>query len=715
METTVMTELVLDDIVVETESHPGVRLASEFSDMFSSRTGEEEAAVAAPGKWPDWLVEMDELYRANRSHVFILYGNVNDYPDNTGLRGDVNMVLFDRYDDYWLMSRTLADAKNKGEKPKLPSVAQPGKPRRLAAVYTVNRGLVFATDRSRTEFREFMKKCRPDIADDAFQMSGLESVLWLLEQYFQASAKVFLENFDIRSGRKNGTILPEISLTLVVQNPEFLFPAGDIGSLSGDRTALATLINWARDGSIASRNKIVLVTPSLSGVNPVVRSGENRISAVRVRRPNLEERREWLSNFVAHVEKNPVLIHGKKQDSVLLDPEINLDAVANATAGMNRQQMEGIFMDSWIHQTPVDIALISQHKQKATEAEFGDVVTIKQPQGSFDLVGGHDLLKEYLQNFILMPLLLGDRKQVVSGVLLSGPPGTGKTFLAECLAAVAKFNFVEADFSRLFGSLVGETEQKTEQFLAAIESLAPCIVFCDELDSVFSSGRQSPGDSGVQARMFNKVMKWLSSPARIGQVVVVAATNRPDLLDAAFIRAGRFDDILPCLPPGPGDAKGRAAILNALRRKLNLKLSRELGDTVRNPDAGLGRLLHDRRIWSGAEIERLLKLANSYAYLRMVKPLQEQMKSDRSKRRELMAEMRQASRNTIITAEDWEKAMDSYLPSSRDVELQIDLALRFCNNLNYCPPEWRPRLMELRQESSQDGAAYMTHSMLERE
>jgi len=186
-------------------------------------------------------------------------------------------------------------------------------------------------------------------------------------------------------------------------------------------------------------------------------------------------------------------------------------------------------------------------------------------------------------------------------------------------------------------------------------------------------------------------------------VVVIAATNRPDLLDAAFIRAGRFDDILPCLPPASGDAKGRAQILEAVRKKHGYRIGKDLAETTRTANAGLGRLLYDTRIWTGAEIERLMNLAFSYAARRAVRAAKEKVKEEGIPRRDMIARIREMTRNPVITFEDWEHAMQNYMPNTRDVEHQIDLALRFCNNLEYCPEAYRPRLIELRQSKVEDG------------
>ena len=154
---------------------------------------------------------------------------------------------------------------------------------------------------------------------------------------------------------------------------------------------------------------------------------------------------------------------------------------------------------------------------------------------------------------------------------------------AWALAKEANLNFIEIDLGKVFGGLVGETESNVRKLIEAIEAAAPCIVFADEIDSVLSSGRQSSGDSGTSARVFNSLMTWLSDPGRVGKVVFLAATNRPELLDAALVRAGRIDVKIPMLPPSKGDAKGRWAILASQTHKHKIVLADDLVASKNNP------------------------------------------------------------------------------------------------------------------------------------
>jgi SpoVK/Ycf46/Vps4 family AAA+-type ATPase len=480
-----------------------------------------------------------------------------------------------------------------------------------------------------------------------------------------------------------------------------------------DRTPIAYIENWALDGSIAPRNKMILITQRIGDIQESLRSGDSRVQAVRISRPTMDERKEWLAGFTDYIKTTPALINSQARTEVTLAEDINWDIFANGTAGMSRVQMEAIYMQHWLTGDPVDLRMVAEHKKKALETEYGDILDIRQPDASilcpetkgkseeirraavWSLLGGLEKLKEFGDDFVIEPMLIGDRRRCTRGFILAGPPGTGKSWYAELLAANCGVNFIFVDFSKLFGGIVGDTERNTARLFEAIEAMAPCIVFADEIDLAFPKGRGAGGDSGVGTRLLGSVMKWLSADARWGKVVVLAATNRPDGLDEAFMRAGRFDDVLPVLPPHPSDLKGRKSLLGAVCRKANVRVHKSLAGTMQSKESGLGRLLLDTRVWTGAEMERLVKLAFSNAARRVSADARGQAKAKGLNRREMLDYLRTETKNPLIELGDWDRAMMAYMPKTRAVEEQTDLALGYCNNSEYCPPEWVPRFLEM--------------------
>ena len=479
---------------------------------------------------------------------------------------------------------------------------------------------------------------------------------------------------------------------IVFQDCDALFPAGQMAALSTpDRNPIVIMRNWAQDETIGNRNMIIMLARHISDVHESIRCGSSRVSAILVKQPKLEEREAWLTSFRSIIKQQakngqPLKVAGRTVDDVYYIKGFDERLFAIQSAGMSRYQLEDVIMRSWLDNVPLDFPLVRERKQRAIEEEYEGIVEFFEPEFGFETVGGHDQLKRYFTRKIITPLQTGDKRSCSRGVLLVGPPGTAKTALAKALAKEAKMNFMIGNLGRLFGGIVGETESRTRKFLEAVDSAAPVILFLDEIDSVLSAGRTSAGDSGTSARVFNSIMTFLSDESRAGKVVVVSATNRPDLLDPALIRSGRFDAILPALPPASGDAKGRALILQALEKKLGIKWAKDLKDTAKteSKDTGLGRLLFDTRIWTGAEMEVVVKDAYDNACFALREKMPSETEDDK-------AAVRKAIDGVQISLANWNQSMDDVLPNTRAVEAMIDMALYFLNHLGYCPPEWKKR------------------------
>src|SRR5712692_4225971 len=211
-------------------------------------------------------------------------------------------------------------------------------------------------------------------------------------------------------------------------------------------------------------------------------------------------------------------------------------------------------------------------------------------------------VKEDLRESIIQPMRSGQSRLVPQGMLLMGPAGTGKTRLACALAKEAGVTFVELQPSKIFSKWVGDTERRLERALTAIKAMTPCIVFIDEIDQAMSRGES--GDSGVSNRVFKRLMEVMSDTTLRGKVLWIAASNRPDLLDAALLRPGRLDKKIPILAP---DAAERASILAVLTRAAfpDAELpTQEVFEAIASPMEN----------YTGAEIEVIVgKAAQLYA------------------------------------------------------------------------------------------------------
>jgi transitional endoplasmic reticulum ATPase len=174
-------------------------------------------------------------------------------------------------------------------------------------------------------------------------------------------------------------------------------------------------------------------------------------------------------------------------------------------------------------------------------------VFVETPDVRWEDVGGLEDVKQRLREAVEWPMKYADlfrsfRLSPTKGLLLSGPPGCGKTLIAKALAAETEVNFIAVKGPELMSMYVGESERGVREVFHKARQAAPCIIFFDEIDALAST-RASSGqqDSGVGARVLSQLLTELDGIEELKGVLVLAATNRRDLLDPALLRPGRFD------------------------------------------------------------------------------------------------------------------------------------------------------------------------------
>ena len=189
-------------------------------------------------------------------------------------------------------------------------------------------------------------------------------------------------------------------------------------------------------------------------------------------------------------------------------------------------------------------------------------VFVESPNVHWEDVGGLAYLKEHLLEAVEWPLNHPElfEKAGVSppkGILLVGPPGCGKTLLAKAIATESQTNFISVKGPALMSKWVGESEKGIREIFHKARQAAPCIIFFDEIDSLVPTRNSGGGDSHVSERLLSQFLAEFDGLDELRGVLVLAATNRRDMLDAAVLRPGRFDDIVEMTMP---DEEGRAEI-----------------------------------------------------------------------------------------------------------------------------------------------------------
>jgi transitional endoplasmic reticulum ATPase len=239
-------------------------------------------------------------------------------------------------------------------------------------------------------------------------------------------------------------------------------------------------------------------------------------------------------------------------------------------------------------------------------------VFIENPDVSWDEVGGLENVKRELQEAVEWPMKyptlyskLGHR--MPRGILLHGPSGTGKTLLAKAVATESEANFISVRGPELLSKWVGESERGIREIFRRARQASPCVIFFDEIDSI-APVRGVGGETAVTERVVSQLLTELDGIESLHGVVVLAATNRADMIDTALLRPGRFDKII--LVPMP-DKEGRKKILEISTKEIPIDREQK-SEVGKNPDyVDLEKLSDSTDGLSGADVASIANTAVS--------------------------------------------------------------------------------------------------------
>ncbi|MDQ3967648.1 MAG: CDC48 family AAA ATPase [Thermoproteota archaeon] len=359
---------------------------------------------------------------------------------------------------------------------------------------------------------------------------------------------------------------------------------------------------------IQSRGKLVVIgaTNRPNAIDPALRRPGRFDREIDIGIPDEQGRLDIL------------LIHTR---GMPLTEDVDLESIAKVTHGFVGADLEALSKEAAmrslrkilpeinLEQPKIPVEILN--KIKITRQDFDEAlrdvqpsamreVLVQRPNVGWEDIGGLQQVKEELAEAIEWPLKHANLFAEASveppkGILLYGPPGTGKTMIAKAVAATSEANFISIKGPELISKWVGESEKGVREVFRKARQAAPCVIFFDELDAIAPRRGGSEGDSHVTERVISQMLTELDGLEDLKGVVVIGATNRPDIIDEALLRPGRFDRILEVPVP---DKESRKHIFQIHTKKKPLE-----------SDVNLDKLVEMTEGMTGADIAALVNAA----------------------------------------------------------------------------------------------------------
>src|ERR671911_841488 len=363
---------------------------------------------------------------------------------------------------------------------------------------------------------------------------------------------------------------------IFIDEIDSIAPKRDEVSGEVERRIVAQLLSLM-DG-MTSRGKVVVIaaTNRINAIDPALRRPGRFDREIEIGVPNRDGRLEVLQ---IHTRGMP------------LEKDVNLEKLADISHGFVGADLQALAKEAAIRalrRVLPEINLFSESipletlkKIVVRMQDFMDVIKEMEPSAMREVfvevpdikwedIGGLSSIKEELQEAVEWPLKYNEiftysDATPPKGILLYGPPGTGKTLMAKAAANESEANFISIKGPELLSKWVGESEKGVREVFRKARQAAPCIIFFDEVDAIAPRrGGSFGGDSHVTERLISQLLTELDGLEILTNVVVIAATNRPDIIDPALLRPGRFDRLLYVPPP---DRDSRLQIIRIHTKK----------------------------------------------------------------------------------------------------------------------------------------------------
>jgi AAA+ superfamily predicted ATPase len=553
-----------------------------------------------PAHFPAWAKKLAELYFSGTTSMFIVHGNTFDVvrcgPDRwVGLADFLSDQLFGRWD--------------------------------LVIHYDLARGLRCSAGTNQKRLQEMVTTAAKWLGDlralPRDPTKGLAALDLLIQKNIMADPEQRLRT------------------AIIIDHAGYVAPSGTMDL--NEQTHLVTLLNWASSPYVKKLNvAFVLIDPRLSSIADRL-AGNPHIASIEVPLPDVAERTAFLDATVRETGKD-----------IASFSDYGVPELGKLTAGIGLTDLEVLVRSSVESNRRLDSSYFRELKKRLIERQAQGMLEFVEPKWGIDTVVGHEAAKRRLLDDAAL-IKAGELDTVPMGYLFCGPVGTGKSFLATCVAGSIG---VPAVVLKNFRSkYVGESEGNLERVLNVLRSMGPVVVIVDEADAMLGD-RDQGGDSGVGARIFGMIASQMGDTAYRGRIMWMLLTARPDLLPIDLKRQGRAEVHIPLFYPD-NDAELRTMIA---------VLAKKTGTSI--ADADIPQQIRNKGNLSGADIEGIV---------------------GRAYRTSLLGGSR------TITKQALEQALESFMPSTQTLEREAQelAAIIECTDIEFLPPSKKDRMDKL--------------------
>jgi len=344
-------------------------------------------------------------------------------------------------------------------------------------------------------------------------------------------------------------------IAVIIKQAHLIVPAIP-NALNYELNALASVLrSWASDVSLQNHGQAAfIITDQLHNIHPLVAQNP-RISSVAVPLPEVGELEGALK--LMNEESSEALSNFK-----------DFTMPADRLRGASLSSVENLLKQRHHAKSPLCEQDLSELKKQLVEAECEGLIGFVEPKRNLDDYLGMEDVLTWLRNDLNL-WRKGHTQALPMGYLFCGPVGTGKTYLAECLAGEAGVPVVTLKNFR--DRWVGSTEANLEKIFSLLHALGKCIVFVDEADQALGQRAAGSSDSGVSSRVYSMLAKKMADTGNRGKLVWILASSRPDLIEVDLKRPGRIDVKIPIFP-AVNQEEGLTLLL-ALCKRRGLELS----------------------------------------------------------------------------------------------------------------------------------------------